>query len=359
MDSPDRNPGQETGVAQVRITAEAAEKVETPESVAAVHWLAPRHSFRQPSLADAVREGLTSRPKRLPSHLFYDAEGSRLFERICDLPEYYLTRAETEIQQTASKDLAERLPHTTTLVELGSGSAIKTELLLRAFEANRSLRYAPIDVSRSALEECVARLERRHPEIEILATVAEYEDGLATIEGLELGPQLLLWLGSSIGNLGREAAAAFLGRRREKMTADDRVLVGIDLRKDRASLERAYDDGQGVTARFDLNLLTRINRELDGGFDLSRFAHRVHYDEDSGSVQSFLESQQPHKVRIDQLDLEISFAAKERIQTEDSYKYSFQEIGDLAEAAGLEVEHRYLDADKRFSLNLFAARRLG
>ena len=356
VDSPDRDPDLETRVFRLHM---AAEIVETTESSGAVHWLEPRHSVRRPSLADDVREGLTSRPKWLPSHLFYDAEGSRLFERICDLPEYYLTRAETEILRTASKDLADRLPRTTTLVELGSGSAIKTELLLRAFEVNRSLRYAPIDVSRSALEKSVARLGERHSEIEILAAVAEYEEGLATIESLELGPRLLLWLGSSIGNLGREAAAAFLGRRREKMTPDDRLLIGIDLRKDRASLERAYDDRQGVTARFDLNLLTRINRELEGGFDLGRFAHRVHYDEDSGSVQSFLESQQAQKVRIDRLDLEVSFARKERIHTEDSYKYSFREISDLAEAAGLELEHRYLDADERFSLNLFAARRLG
>ena len=333
-DSPDRSLELETRIIRLQI---AAEKVETTRSTDAVRWLGTRHAVGQPSLADAVREGLASRPKRLPSHLFYDAEGSRLFERICDLPEYYLTRAETEILRTASKDLAVRLPRTTTLVELGSGSAIKTELLLRAFETNRSLRYAPIDVSRSALEASVARLGERHPEIEILAAVGEYQEGLAAIESLDLGPQLLLWLGSSIGNLGREAAAAFLRRRRERMTPDDRMLIGIDLRKDRASLERAYNDRQGVTARFDLNLLARINRELDGSFDLGRFAHRVHYDEESGSVQSFLESQQAQKVRIAELDLEVSFAAKERIQTEDSYKYSFDEIEELAEAAGLEV----------------------
>ncbi len=301
-----------------------------------------------------MREGLTAPSKRLPSRFFYDAEGSRLFERICDLPEYYLTRTEAEILESAGPDLAERLPDIETLIELGSGSAIKTELLIRAFEPDRELRYAPIDVSRSALEDSVARLEERHPDLEILAAVAEYETGLAALERLDLGPTLLVWLGSSIGNLERNAAGAFLDRLRCEMSLEDRLLVGIDLRKDRETLERAYDDRQGVTARFDLNLLTRINRELGADFDLDRFAHRVHYDEVSGSVQSFLESQRRQTVRIGALGLEIAFEAGERIHTEDSVKYSPEEIDALAAQAGLSLERRYLDRAQRFTLNLFA-----
>ena len=304
-----------------------------------------------------MRRGLSASPKELSSRFFYDAEGSRLFEEICELPEYYLTRAESEILETASKDLARRLPQIETLVELGSGSATKTELLLSAFARDRDLRYAPIDVSRAALEDSVARLEERHPEIEIWAAVAEYESGLAAMKAHELGPKLVLWLGSSIGNLRRPAAADFLTRRRSRMTAADRMLVGIDLRKDRDVLERAYDDRRGVTSRFNLNLLTRINRELDADFDLERFAHRVHYDDALGSVQSFLESREDQRVRVGALDLEFAFRAGERIHTEDSYKYSFAEIDDLAAGAGFRVEGRYLDAQERFSLNLFAPHR--
>lgn len=322
-------------------------------------WLEVESEVPLASLTDAVREGLTSDRKRLPSQFFYDVEGSRLFEEICDLPEYYLTRAETEILERASTLLARRLPEITTLVELGSGSAVKTELLLRAFEADRALRYVPIDVSRSALEDSIARLESRHPELEILAAIAEYERGLAAIEPLDLGPQLLIWLGSSIGNLDREEAADFLARIRRAMPDEDRLLVGIDLRKDRETLERAYDDSQGVTARFDMNLLTRINRELGGRFELRHFAHRVHYDEASGSVQSFLESLRDQTVRLEQLDLEVSFRAGERVHTEDSYKYSLEEIDELAQRVGFRIEQRHLDAKQRFSLSLLAPRRMG
>jgi dimethylhistidine N-methyltransferase len=317
-------------------------------------WLEPPSSTPQESLAEAIRRGLTAQPKQLPSHFFYDAEGSRLFEQICDLPEYYLTRAETEILSQTSKDLARRLPQIRTLIELGSGSATKTEYLLRAFGADRFLRYAPIDVSRSALEESVERLECLHPEIEIWAAIAEYESGIAALEAYDLGPKLTMWLGSSIGNLRRPAAAAFLSRRRESMSHEDRMIVGIDLRKDRDVLERAYDDRQGITARFNLNLLTRINRELDGDFDLEGFAHQVHYDESLGSVQSFLESRADQTVRLSALDFEIPFEDGERIHTEDSYKYSFEEIHEIADEAGLLLEHRYLDSAKSFSLNLLA-----
>jgi dimethylhistidine N-methyltransferase len=317
-------------------------------------WIEPDSAAAQTEFADAVRLGLDRRSKFLPSQYFYDEEGSQLFEKICALPEYYLTRAETEILESHAAELAAHLPAIETLVELGSGSAIKTEELLRAFEEDgRRLRYVPIDVSFSALEESVARIEEDHPDLEILPVLADYETGLDAIGDLELGPMLTLWLGSSIGNLDRESAGSFLARHRETMTKDDRLLIGIDLRKEPEILEQAYDDSQGVTARFDMNLLARINRELNGRFDLSRFRHRVRYDEVSGSVQSFLESQGDQRVRIDDLDLEVRFADGERIHTEDSLKYSPEEIDALAASARLRLDHRALDGQGRFSLNLF------
>lgn len=296
-------------------------------------------------------------PKTLPCQFFYDDEGSRLFEEICDLPEYYLTRAESQILETAAHDLARDLPDIRVIVELGSGSAVKTEHLLRAFENDeRPLCFAPIDVSRSALEESIERIEREHPRLEILPAIAEYEPGLAEIQALGREPKLTLWLGSSIGNLDRPSARAFLSRVRETMADCDRLLVGIDLRKDREILEQAYDDAQGVTARFNLNLLRRINRELAADFDLDDFRHQVHYDEQSGSVQSFLESQHAHSVHIRDLDIEIAFDEGERIHTEDSHKYSLEEIGTLAAEAGLQLERRDFDEQRRFTLNLFRRR---
>jgi dimethylhistidine N-methyltransferase len=321
-----------------------------------VRWLDTGRIAPPPSLAAAVRHGLTRRPKTLPSHFFYDTKGSKLFESICDLPEYYLTRAETRILEAASEPLAEKLPEIRTLVELGSGSAVKTELLLQSFSKDRDLSYVPIDVSKSALEESVERIAEQHPDLTLLPAVAEYESGLAAIQSIDLGPRLFLWLGSSIGNLRPAQAAGFLARCREKMNPGDHLLVGIDLRKDRQRLEDAYNDSQGVTAQFNLNLLERLNRELDAEFDLERFHHRVHYDEGSGSVQSFLESQTAQVIPVGSLDLEIEFEPGERIHTEDSFKYSVEEIDALASQAGLRVADQFFDGrgeTRHFSVTLF------
>lgn len=318
-------------------------------------WIELDPETAHQGFADAVRSGLSATQKRLPSQFFYDEEGSKLFEAICDLPEYYLTRAEAEILETHAQQLAGDLPGIRALVELGSGSAVKTEALLRAFgRETDDLVYAPIDVSRSALEESVDRLQRAHPALSIRPAVAHYEAGLAALADLDLGPALILWLGSSIGNLTKREAARFLAEIARTMDANDRLLVGIDLRKDRATLEAAYDDAAGVTARFDLNLLARINRELGGEFALDRFEHVVHYDEQSGAVRSFLESRGDQVVPIQALDLEVGFADGERIHTEDSHKYGLDEIEALAGQAGLALAWRALDRAERFSLNLFS-----
>ena len=257
-----------------------------------IQWIEVPPDSDQLDFGDAVREGLSRQDKRLPSQFFYDAEGSRLFEEICKLPEYYLTRAETEILERAAPELAVRHPQIEAIIELGSGSAVKTEYLLRAFlETRDGLCFAPIDVSRAALEESVERLEREHEDLEIRPALAE-------LRALDLGPTLTLWLGSSIGNLSKADAATFVSRFADDMGPEDRLLVGIDLRKDPAILEAAYDDAEGITARFDLNLLARINRELGGNFDLDTFRHVVHYDDDSGAVKSFLESRTDQRVEI-------------------------------------------------------------
>ena len=308
-------------------------------------------------LADFARDvsaGLLGSPKSLPCRYFYDAEGSRLFEAICELPEYYLTRGEREILVERAAELSARFATDVTLVELGSGSAAKTQILIEALlRRDGMLRYVPVDISREMLEESARALLARYLDLQIVAVAGEYRDGLPHL-GLPAGPRLILWLGSSIGNLERREAAAFLHQVRDAMRSEDRLLVGIDLRKDRDILVPAYDDAAGVTARFNLNLLARINRELGGRFDLTRFRHRAVYDEVDGRIEMYLVSTTAQRVTIEGLDLEVAFTGGEAIHTENSYKYSPGEIESLAEQSSLRTEAQWFDAGRRFSLNLFA-----
>ncbi|MBI3003059.1 MAG: TIGR04348 family glycosyltransferase [candidate division NC10 bacterium] len=302
-----------------------------------------------------VEAGLRARPKRLPCRFFYDREGSRLFEAICELPEYYLTRAEREILQARAAEIASHFSKETTLVELGAGSAAKTRILLEAFlRRDGALRYVPVDISRTMLEDASRRLVEEYPTLEIAAIAGEYHDGLRRLKLEADRPRLILWLGSNVGNFERPEAARFVRCVRDTMSPWDRLLVGIDLRKDRAVLQQAYDDSRGVTARFNRNILARINRELGGHFDLETFRHRAVYNEEIGRIEMYLVSGRAQRVSIDRLGLEVPFAAGETIHTENSYKYSFAEIEALAGVGGLRVESQWLDTDRRFSLNLLA-----
>ena len=272
-----------------------------------------------------VRDGLTAANKRLSCRYFYDAAGSALFEEICALPEYYLTRAEQEILDAHAGEIIESCSHDAALVELGSGSATKTRTLLEAALARRTpVRYVPIDISRSMLEESSRALLEAYPGVEITAIAAEYRAGLRWLRR-QRDPKLVLWLGSNVGNFGRRDAAAFLNGVRATMSPSDRILMGVDLRKSRTVLEAAYDDAADVTSRFNLNLLVRINRELGGHFDVDAFRHRARWNERLGRVEIHLESLCKQTVRIDALRLDVSFKKGERVYTESSYKYSFAE----------------------------------
>lgn len=309
---------------------------------------------RLDGFATEVRDGLSATPKRLGCRWLYDEAGSRLFDEICDLGEYYLTRAEDEILADRAPEIAARLPSEVSLVELGCGSAKKTTRIVDALLEHRErVRYLPIDVSRAALIDACARLTRKR--LEVVPLLADYHSGLRQARLLERDRALLLaWLGSSIGNFERADAVQFLGGVREGMRLDDRFLVGIDLRKDARVLEAAYDDREGVTARFNLNVLRRINRELGGHFDLARFRHHARWDEAAGCVSLSLVSSVDQRVAIDALALEIDFGDGEAIHTENTHKYSLHEIDALAAASGFAVEERWLDRERRFSLNLFA-----
>jgi dimethylhistidine N-methyltransferase len=302
-----------------------------------------------------VRIGLQATPKRLPCVYFYDSEGSALFEEICALDEYYLTRAEQEILERHAGDIVARTPPGTTLVELGSGSAVKTRLLIAALLLRQgTLRYVPVDVSRVALTESARDLLDRFGALSITAIGGDYQAGVARLAAVTAPPRLCVWLGSNVGNFHRPEAAVFLAGVRAALGPGDRVLMGVDLRKHRDTLERAYDDARGVTARFNLNLLARINRELGGTFDLAAFRHRAVYQEAPGRVEMSLVSTREQTVELAALELTLRFAAGEGIHTESSYKYSSDEIDALAAAAGLRVEERWLDEAGRFADVLLA-----
>lgn len=299
-------------------------------------------------LAEDVREGLTAHPKRLACRFFYDDEGSALFDLICALPEYYLWRAEREILERHADELAQLCPTGTTVVELGSGSASKTKLILGSLLRRGAVRYVPVDISAAALAQSQAELAAFGASLRFEPIEGEYEVGLRWLE-TDRAPKLLLWLGSNIGNLDRAGAIRFVTRVAQAMSPDDRFLLGVDQRKSAAILEPAYDDAAGVTARFNKNLLVRINRELGGTFELSAFGHRARYDEALGKVDMFLVSERAQRVRIEALGMELAFAAGEEIHTESSYKYSRQEMDTLAEAAGLRIERYWEDGQRRFA----------
>ena len=307
------------------------------------------------NFSDDVKKGLTSEFKYLPFVYFYDHIGSQLFEKICEVPEYYLTRTETDILEANANDIASKFTEKTVLVELGSGSSVKTRILIEAFLERQSLaHYIPIDVSHQMLEESSCSLLEKYPDLEINAIVAKYNEGIDQLNIQTDQQNLITWLGSSIGNFDKSEVTTLLQHIQGIMLPNDRFLIGIDLQKDKTILENAYNDAQGVTAEFNLNLLTHVNRELGGNFNLEDFDHQAIYNEEIGRIEMYLVSNLDQKVFISELDLEVSFKENETIHTENSFKYSLDGIDMLAEETGLYVEQQWFDSERLFSLNLFA-----
>jgi dimethylhistidine N-methyltransferase len=305
------------------------------------------------SFSDDVRRGLSAKPKRLAPKYFYDEVGSQLFEQICDLPEYYLTRTERAILACYADEIVEVIDADTVLVELGSGSSSKTRLLIEAFlKRDGKLHYVPVDLSPSILEESAYSLAQDYPGLRVTAHVAEYYTALHTLAEEVWHRKLILFLGSNIGNFDRLEAGQFLTSVRETMDEADRMLIGIDLVKDRQVLVAAYDDAQGVTARFNLNLLARINRELRGHFNLHTFQHRAIFNEAESRMEMYVESAVAQSVEIDGLDAVVEFDRGERIHTENSHKFSMEQINALVTGADFAIEHTWFDQRHWFSLNL-------
>lgn len=299
------------------------------------------------SFLQDVIAGLAAARKTLPPKYFYDARGSQLFDAICDLPEYYLTRAELAIMSSGGPAIAARIPPGAAVVEYGSGAGRKTELLLRAIQP---AAYVAIDISAEQLREAVSRLANMFPRVRMLAVCADYTSTL-DLAALELEPhqRLLYFPGSTIGNLTVDEARAFLRNAVGVVGPNGAMLIGVDLKKDAALLHAAYNDSQGVTAEFNLNVLRRINRELKGNFDLAAYEHRAFYEPAQGRIEMHLVSMRDQRVSVG--GREFVFAAGESIHTESSYKYSVGEFQAHARDAGFEVGDCWLDRDGLFSVH--------
>ena len=296
------------------------------------------------SFRDAVLRGLSSTPRFIPSLYFYDARGSQIFQRIMALEEYYPTRCEREIlERDGERLVACLLERHGTLVDLGAGDGTKTHLLLsRLFQRSPGLSYAPIDVSPSALWDSLSRMATAFPGLHVVPVVGEYAEGLRWLGAREgIGALLVLFLGSNIGNMEREEARGFLRGLRSALRPGDHVLVGFDLLKDRSVLQRAYDDAQGVTAEFNLNLLARMNRELGADFDLSSFAHRATFDPARPAMESWIESLRSQIVTV--AGRRFAFAPGELVHTEISCKYRERDITELARSGGFAEVGRFRD----------------
>jgi len=304
-------------------------------------------------VAFAVREGLGLMQKRLPPWLFYDEAGSRLFEEITERPEYYLTRTERAILAEHAQSIMERAAQGRRLriVELGAGSADKTRLLLGAAVALQGrVVYEPVDVSASALQLATERIEREIAGVTVAPQVKDYTRGLELAETDER--KLVLYIGSSIGNFEPWEAENLLTMVRTALQPGDGLLLGTDLVKDQSILLPAYDDAAGVTAAFNLNLLARLNRELDADFDLESFEHRALWNDSKSRIEMHLVSRIKQEVCFRGMDFEVRFRENESIHTENSYKYRIEQPEELLTKAGFAQEGRWTDKRGWFAVSL-------
>ncbi len=307
-------------------------------------------------LADAVT-GLAESPKRLSSKYFYDARGSDLFERICEQPEYYPTRVELAIMREQVDAIAAALGPNVRLVEYGSGSGLKTRLLLRHLQA--PVAYVPVEISRAALTDSVASLAREFPAIEILPVCADFTQPITLPRAARAPRRTVLYFpGSTLGNFEPEAALRLLKQMRDEAgqgggVLNGGVLIGIDLVKGKSELEAAYNDAAGVTAEFTLNLLERLNRELDADFDLGGFRHRARWHSLAGRIETHIVSTREQDARID--DNTFHFDAGEAMLVEMSCKYTLEGFARLAARAGLRVAEVWTDPARQFSVQWLIA----
>jgi dimethylhistidine N-methyltransferase len=304
-------------------------------------------------IRDDVLAGLAAWPKSLPCKYFYDQRGSELFERICELDEYYPTRTEIGIMRESVAKMAEALGPHVTLVEYGSGSSTKTRILLEALDD--PVAYVPVDISREPLVSSASSLDRRHADLEVLPVCADFTQAFTLPEPRRRPRRRVVYFpGSTIGNFEEADVVGFLTRIRTLVEPHGGLLIGVDLQKDAAILQAAYDDHEGVTAAFNKNLLVRINRELEGDFELERFEHRAVVNEELGRVEMHLVSTVAQTVGV--CGETFAFEAGESIHSENSHKFTLEGFAELAAHAGLFVRRVWTDESDLFSVQYLTPR---
>ncbi len=304
---------------------------------------------------DEVLAGLSMSPRQLSCKFFYDEQGAKLFQQICNLSEYYITRTELEILRSHAAEMAEALGPQIELIGLGTGAGTKTRILLEELE--RPAVYVPIDISKEQLEKSSARFRKMFPNLQILPVAADYIEPFELPLPRKLSSRSVVYFpGSTIGNFEPDDASEFLSRLVEMIGEDGGLLIGVDLQKDRQVIESAYNDRAGVTAKFNKNLLARINRELEGDFDLAHWQHYAIYNSAEGRVEIFLISETNQTVRIG--DHSFQFRAGEKILTEYSYKHTIGGFTMLARQAGFEFQRVWTDDNQWFGVFYFAVANL-
>jgi L-histidine N-alpha-methyltransferase len=304
------------------------------------------------SFKQDVITGLRADAKYLSSRYFYDEIGDQIFQEIMAMPDYYLTRAEEEIFNLRKREIYRAINFKTPfkLVELGAGDGLKTKVLLRSFlEEKANFQYLPIDISSHVLDELADSLIKELPQLEVKPIAKEYFEALEHLQNISNEPKLVLFLGSNIGNFPQGKAEGFLGSLAAKLQTGDKLLLGVDLKKEPAKILQAYSDKTGITARFNLNILARINRELGANFDLQNFDHYASYNPQNGECRSYLICRKAQDIHLEGVAQRIHFEEFESIHTEISKKYSPAELDRLADETGFKVIEKFYDSQKQFS----------
>jgi len=304
-----------------------------------------------------VKKGLSAVPKSLSSQYFYDQQGDLLFQKIMELEEYYLTDCEYEILGTYKNELLDHFNSSCDgfhLIEFGAGDAFKTKVLISFFLSQKiQFEYNPIDISENAVQNLVSNLHREYPDLKLLPVNMEYFSAVEEISRHDSCKKIILFLGSNIGNFSMDAAQDFFNRLGSELEAGDLALIGFDLRKDPETILNAYNDPSGITAEFNLNLLRRINRELEADFDPVEFYHQPEYNPDTGAAKSFLISKKTQEIKIGAIPMTVSFREAEPIFMEISQKYKIEDVHRFAENAGFIIKSDYFDKREYFLNSLW------
>ena len=315
-------------------------------------YFKPTRASTTANFAEEIRYTLQQPKKSISPKFFYDEDGSKIFDEICSLPEYYPYNAETEILKTLEKKLLPHLSDEFHLVELGSGSSVKTRLLIDIlFKSQKHLQYFPIDIS-EILDQSAKTLCMDYENLTVTGVVDTFENGLDFIKHFDDKPNLITFLGSSFGNFGQNEGMLFLQKINNLMKSDDLFLIGLDLKKDQQVLHNAYNDSQKTTAKFNLNVLKRINDELDANFNIENFEHHAVYDEEKGRIEMYLRSLSEQSITISKSELSITLSKDELIHTENSHKFSISQIESSLKESNFEKLEMWFDSQKYFVLVL-------